>query len=420
MLFILTLPLLVLGLASSELGIRFAMYANSVLTISYLFLLVFIYDLFKHKVHKVFSLFFPVLLTLVLLNLVYKNIIYFNTKVAVPVFVPQQLQILDILKQKSKPEDYIVTWWDYGWPLWYYTGMKTLIDNGKHHQDNYVVSKIFMSDSQAQANHAIHLFYETYNPKGISPAFNKVISKYKDSDKVFEKLKTEDLVKKKKMDKYIFIPFQMLNTLYTIYTFSNLDINTGKQYQKNIYFERTTIKESIKQKINLKVSSYLSIPSKFIYMSILMLGTITGVLLLIITKDLGWFYSQTFVDGFDFDSTKIAFECNYDTKKRLFTIISCDMRFEFINYINTRVNNLRKVSINPFVSLQRAIHFLKRGDDVPYSVFLDICSGVADIKIKENEDIEKHFIRLQGNPNKLENIKDAISHYIDDKKGDLK
>ncbi len=46
--------------------------------------------------------------------------------------------------------------------------------------------------------------------------------------------------------------------------------------------------------------------------------------------------------------------------------------------------------------------------------------GVTDIKIKENEDIENHFIRLQGNSNKLENIKDAISDYIDDKKGDLK
>lgn len=68
--------------------------------------------------------------------------------------------------------------------------------------------------------------------------------------------------------------------------------------------ERTTIKESIKQKVNLKVSSYLSIPSKFIYMSILMLGTITGVLMLVITKDLGWFYSQTFIEGFDFDTAK--------------------------------------------------------------------------------------------------------------------
>jgi len=125
------------------------------------------------------------------------------------------------------------------------------------------------------------------------------------------------------------------------------------------------------------------------------------------------------VDGFDFDSTKIAFECNYDTKKRLFTIVRCDLRIEFINYINTKVNNLDKVSVNPFVSLQRAIHFLKRGDDVPYSVFLDICSKVADLKIKENENIDKHFIRLQGNPNKLENIKDAISHYIEDKQDEI-
>lgn len=125
------------------------------------------------------------------------------------------------------------------------------------------------------------------------------------------------------------------------------------------------------------------------------------------------------VDGFDFDSTKIAFECNYDTKKRLFTILKCDLRIEFINYINTKVNNLDTVSVNPFASLQRAIHFLKRGDDVPYSVFLDICSKVADIKIKENEDINKHFIRLQGNPNKLENIKDAISHYIEDKQDEI-
>lgn len=124
------------------------------------------------------------------------------------------------------------------------------------------------------------------------------------------------------------------------------------------------------------------------------------------------------VDGFDFDSTKIAFECNYDTKKRLFTIVNCDIRFEFINYINTRVNNLHKISVNPFVSLQRAIHFLKRGDDVPYSVFLDVCSGIADLKIKKNEDVNKHFIKLQGNPNKLENIKDAITEYIKVKKDD--
>lgn len=124
------------------------------------------------------------------------------------------------------------------------------------------------------------------------------------------------------------------------------------------------------------------------------------------------------VDGFDFDSTKIAFLCEYDTKKRLFNIVKCDIREEFINYINTRVNHLTRVSVNPFVSLQRAIYFLKRGDDVPYEVFLQVCSKIADIKLEDEQDVSKHFENLQGNPNKLSNIKDAITHYIDDEKED--
>ena len=124
------------------------------------------------------------------------------------------------------------------------------------------------------------------------------------------------------------------------------------------------------------------------------------------------------VDGFDFDSTKIAFECNYNTKKRLFTVVACDMRLEFVNYINTRINHLQKVSVNPFVSLQRAIYFLKRGDDVPYEVFLQVCSKIADLKLNKDEDVSIHFKNLQGNPNKLTNIKDAITHYIEDQKED--
>jgi len=128
---------------------------------------------------------------------------------------------------------------------------------------------------------------------------------------------------------------------------------------------------------------------------------------------------EELVDGFDFDSTKVAFECTYNTKKRLLSVLDCQMQEEFITYINTKVNNLSKVSVNPFVSLQRAIHFLKRGDDVPYGVFLEICEKVAELKIKENENLDRHFDRLQGNPNKLENIKDAISTFIEHKKENL-
>jgi hypothetical protein len=123
------------------------------------------------------------------------------------------------------------------------------------------------------------------------------------------------------------------------------------------------------------------------------------------------------VSGFDFDSTKIAFECNYNIKKRLFTVEKCDMRFEFINYINTRVNNLANMSVNPFVSLQRAIYFLKRGDDVPYDAFLQICSKIADLK-GEDQDSSIYFKNLQGNPNKLTNIKKAITRFVEDEHND--
>ncbi len=122
------------------------------------------------------------------------------------------------------------------------------------------------------------------------------------------------------------------------------------------------------------------------------------------------------IDGFDFDSTKLGFECTYNTRYRVLKVIECDMRPEFVHYINTKINNLSRISANPFVSLQRAIYFLKRGDDVPYGVFLEICSAIADIQIAKNEHADKHFHTLQGNPNKLDNIKEAITHYIDSKK----
>jgi hypothetical protein len=123
------------------------------------------------------------------------------------------------------------------------------------------------------------------------------------------------------------------------------------------------------------------------------------------------------VDGFDFDSTKIAFECILHTKSKHIEVIDCDMREEFICYIQTKVNNLSKVSVNPFVSLQRAIHFLKRGDDVPYGVFLDICSKIAELEIDKKQDKEKYFDRLQGNQAKLKDIKQAISQFVEQKRG---
>ncbi len=57
--------------------------------------------------------------------------------------------------------------------------------------------------------------------------------------------------------------------------------------------EKNTINEYVANKMNLTVNKiFLSIPAKFISMSMLMLGSITIILILVIKKDLHWFYEE--------------------------------------------------------------------------------------------------------------------------------
>lgn len=57
--------------------------------------------------------------------------------------------------------------------------------------------------------------------------------------------------------------------------------------------EHITIKEYVKKGINLCVTqTFISIPAKFISMSILMIGSISTILLMAIKKDLDWFHEE--------------------------------------------------------------------------------------------------------------------------------
>ncbi|WP_419764245.1 MAG: hypothetical protein ACNI28_10735 [Arcobacter sp.] len=116
------------------------------------------------------------------------------------------------------------------------------------------------------------------------------------------------------------------------------------------------------------------------------------------------------VDIFDFYSTKIGFKCVLNTKDFTIEIVEAEIREEFVNYVLTKKNGLSRVNTNPFVSLQRAIHFLSRGDDVPFYVFLEIFSKIS--QIDKNEPIEKYFDRLQGDENRVKEVKEAINKFL--------
>jgi hypothetical protein len=116
------------------------------------------------------------------------------------------------------------------------------------------------------------------------------------------------------------------------------------------------------------------------------------------------------VDIFDFHSTKIGFKCVLNTKSFKIEVLDVEIKKEFVDYVNTKKNGLTRVNINPFVTLQRAIHFLKRGDDVPFGAFLEIISKISEIN--KDEPIEKYFDRLQGDENRVSEVKDAINKFL--------
>lgn len=71
------------------------------------------------------------------------------------VFSQNEASLLNQLKNIANREDYVVTWWDYGYPVRYYSDVKTLVDGGKHlGKDNFFPSFSLSKDEQAAANMA--------------------------------------------------------------------------------------------------------------------------------------------------------------------------------------------------------------------------------------------------------------------------
>ena len=129
---------------------------------------------------------------------------------------------------------------------------------------------------------------------------------------------------------------------------------------------------------------------------------------------------QDVVTLFDFSSTKIGFHCTLDLATLAFDIVETDVRKEFVDYLETGINLLHTnpFKANPFVSLQRAINFLKRGDDVPYTVFLRICIAISHLDVKSEGMIEKLAGGLIGEKGKLLELEREIAAYLHTQKDD--
>jgi dolichyl-diphosphooligosaccharide--protein glycosyltransferase/undecaprenyl-diphosphooligosaccharide--protein glycosyltransferase len=86
--------------------------------------------------------------SLIVILMMIHNIQKLNQELKPYYFYKQEVETLKEFSKNITSRDLILSWWDYSWPVWYYTGKKnTLVDNGLHGSDTYLVAKQLLSSS---------------------------------------------------------------------------------------------------------------------------------------------------------------------------------------------------------------------------------------------------------------------------------
>ncbi|EAH7181779.1 peptide-binding protein [Campylobacter coli] len=235
---ILALPMLALGFLALKSGLRFTIYAVPVLALGFGFLMSLLQER-KQKNNNTYwwaniGVFIFTFLSLI------PMFYHINNYKAPTVFSQNEATKLDELKKIAQREDYVVAWWDYGYPIRYYSDVKTLADGGKHlGKDNFFPSFVLSKDQVAAANMA-RLSVE-YTEKSFYVPLNDILKNdllqamMKDYNQNNVDLFLASLSKPdfkintpKTRDVYIYMPARMSLIFSTVASFSFVDLEIGE------------------------------------------------------------------------------------------------------------------------------------------------------------------------------------------------
>ena len=248
--FLLALPLVGIGIFALWGGLRFTVYAVPIAAMSAVYLFFVIGEFFKDKKLQYA---FAVLATAAMIYPNIKHIIAYRVPT---VFKNAEVRDLAKLDKIADTKDYTLTWWDYGYPIWFYSDTNTLIDGGKHNNDNFIVSTILQTDSPELAARLSRVAVETYvasNYKVVADVLFKNRQKdQRDPNLVLSEIESGAYpIPQKTREIYLYMPLRMMHIFPTIMKFGNLDLTTGEK-KRNVMFYPTSAKKSEKGKLFLR------------------------------------------------------------------------------------------------------------------------------------------------------------------------
>ena len=236
--FLLALPLVAIGMFALWGGLRFTVYAVPIAAMSAVYLFHVVTTAISDK-----KSIYIVAMSILTATMLYPNITHIIGYKVPTVLNKSEVQDLANLQKISTEKDYTLTWWDYGYPIWFYSDTNTLIDGGKHNNDNFIISKIMQTDSPELAANLSRLAVETYVSSGYAIVSNTLFRNGKkdqlDPNLFLAELESSEYkLPKKTRDVYLYMPYRMLRIFPTVMVFGNLDLTTGKKL-RNIAFYPT-------------------------------------------------------------------------------------------------------------------------------------------------------------------------------------
>jgi len=273
--FVLALPLVGIGIFALWGGLRFTVYAVPVAAMSAIYLFHVVTQIISDK-----KSIYIIAMTLLTALMLYPNIQHIVGYKVPTVLNKAEVSDLDKLKKIANPKDYTLTWWDYGYPIWYYSDTSTLIDGGKHNNDNFIISTIMQTNSPELAANLSRLTVERYAegvdsykkymdsnqdesliPKtftmlnknaevyhaGNGPVSNHLFKNGQEdqlnpNDMLMELENGTYSLPEKSRDIFLYLPYKMLNIFPTVLVFGNLDLTTGKKKRKISFYPTQAIR----------------------------------------------------------------------------------------------------------------------------------------------------------------------------------
>jgi dolichyl-diphosphooligosaccharide--protein glycosyltransferase/undecaprenyl-diphosphooligosaccharide--protein glycosyltransferase len=234
--FILAMPLAGIGMFALFGGLRFTVYAVPIAAMSAIYLFHVITSMVSNK-KSIYAL----SMTVMTAAMIYPNITHIIEYKVPTVLNKAEVQDLEVLNKMAGSKDYTLTWWDYGYPIWYYSETSTLIDGGKHNNDNFIISKIMQSTSPEFAANLSRLAVETYVNSNYATVADTLFKNGQedqlDPNILLSELENNTYVlPEKTRDVYLYLPYRMLNIFPTVAVFGNLDLTTGKAERKIVFY----------------------------------------------------------------------------------------------------------------------------------------------------------------------------------------